>query len=110
MAGEDDVIRGPAGEGRVAAVAQDDIADAATAVLLDPGAHAGATYSLTGPRALSMNDVAGTLTAELGRPVSYQNETIEEAYASRAGYGAPGGRSTPGCPPTPPSPTAKSPT
>ncbi|MFD2080015.1 Uncharacterized conserved protein YbjT, contains NAD(P)-binding and DUF2867 domains [Actinopolymorpha cephalotaxi] len=89
MVGDDDVIRGPAGEGRVAAVAQDDIADAASAVLLDPGAHVGATYSLTGPRALSMDDVARTMTAELGRPVRYRNETIEEAYASRAGYGAP---------------------
>lgn len=89
MVGEDDVIRGPAGEGRVAAVAQDDIADAATAVLLDPGAHVGATYSLTGPRALSLDDVAATLSTELGRPVRYQNETLEEAYASRANYGAP---------------------
>ena len=33
-------IRGPAGDGRVAAVATDDVADAAAAVLLDPGAHA----------------------------------------------------------------------
>ena len=36
LVGEDGVIRGPAGQGRVAAVAQDDIADAATAVLRDP--------------------------------------------------------------------------
>ena len=89
LVGEDGVIRGPADNGRVAAVAQDDIADAATAVLLDPGAHAGVTYSLTGPQALTLDDVAAILTAELGKPVSYQPETIEEAYASRAGYGAP---------------------
>ena len=36
MTGADGVIRGPAGDGRVAAVAQDDIADAAVAVLRDP--------------------------------------------------------------------------
>ncbi len=89
MVGEDGVIRGPAGGGRVAAVAQDDIADAATAVLLAPEAHVGATYSLTGPQALSLDDVAAVLTAELGRPVRYQDETIEEAYASRAAFGAP---------------------
>ena len=41
LAGDDGVIRGPAGDGRVAAVAQDDIAAAATAVLLDPGAARG---------------------------------------------------------------------
>lgn len=72
-----------------AAVTQGDIADAAAAVLLDPAPQAGATYSLTGPEALSLDDVAAVLTAELGRPVTYQRETIDEAYASRAGYGAP---------------------
>ncbi|MBB3675038.1 SDR family oxidoreductase [Modestobacter versicolor] len=89
LTGEDGVIRGPAGEGRVAAVAQDDIADAAAAVLLDPAAHAGATYDLTGPEALTLGEVAETITAVTGRPVRYVPETVEEAYASRASYGAP---------------------
>jgi NAD(P)H dehydrogenase (quinone) len=90
LTGEDGVIRGPAGDGRVAAVAQDDIADAAVAVLREPAAHVGATYDLTGPEALTLTQVAETLTAVTGRPVSYHPETIEEAYASRASYGAPG--------------------
>lgn len=89
LVGPDGVIRGPAGDGRVAAVTLDDIADAATAVLLNPSAHAGATYSLTGPEALSLAEVAALLSAAQHRPVSYHNETLAEAYASRAGYGAP---------------------
>jgi NAD(P)H dehydrogenase (quinone) len=89
LVGADGVIRGPAGDGRVAVVAQDDIADAAVAVLQDPAAHAGRTYDLTGPEALTLTDVAATLTAVTGRPVSYSPETVEEAYASRASYGAP---------------------
>jgi uncharacterized protein YbjT (DUF2867 family) len=89
MVGEDGVIRGPAAQGRVAAVAQDDIADAAVAVLLDPEAHAGATYSLTGPEALTLDEVAAVLTEAQGRPVAYQPETVPEAYASRAVYAAP---------------------
>jgi NAD(P)H dehydrogenase (quinone) len=89
LAGEDGVIRGPAGDGRVAAVAQDDIAAAATSVLLDPGAHEGRTYSLTGPEALTLSEAAATMTETLGRPFSFQDETLEEAYASRASYGAP---------------------
>ncbi len=52
MVGEDGVLRGPAGDGRVAAVATDDVAAAAVAVLRDPAAHAGRTYELTGPQAL----------------------------------------------------------
>jgi NAD(P)H dehydrogenase (quinone) len=89
LTGEDGVIRGPAGDGRVAAVAQDDIADAAVAVLRDPAAHAGASYDLTGPEALTLTEVAATITAVTGRPVSYTAETLEEAYASRVSYGAP---------------------
>jgi len=89
LAGEDGVIRGPAGDGRVAVVAQDDIADAAAAVLLDPAGHAGRAYTLTGPAALSLHEVAAVLTAEFGRPVVYRPETVEQAYASRARFGAP---------------------
>jgi NAD(P)H dehydrogenase (quinone) len=89
LVGEDGVIRGPAGQGRVAAVAQDDVADAATVVLLDPASHAGSTYSLTGPESLTLDEVATTVSAELGRPTRYDDETLEEAYASRASYGAP---------------------
>ncbi|BCY06914.1 SDR family oxidoreductase [Actinoplanes sp. L3-i22] len=83
LAGEDRVIRGPAGDGRVAAVAQDDIADAAVAVLRDPGAHAGRTYDLTGPEALTLAEIAGLIGAR------YHAETVDEAYASRASYHAP---------------------
>jgi len=86
---DDGVIRGPAGDGRVAVVAQNDIADAATAVLRNPAPHAGRTYDLTGPEALSLSEIATILTAVTGRHVSYVPETVEEAYASRATYGAP---------------------
>jgi uncharacterized protein YbjT (DUF2867 family) len=89
MVGEDGVIRGPAADGRVAAVAQDDIADAAAAVLRSPAEHAGATYSLTGPEALTLDEVARILTTTTGRSISYHAETVPEAYASRAVYAAP---------------------
>ncbi|OJF13053.1 NAD(P)H-binding protein [Couchioplanes caeruleus] len=89
LAGDDRVIRGPGGDGRAAVVAQDDIADAIVAVLRDPGPHAGHTYDLTGPQALTFAEMAAALTAATGREVRYHDETREEAYASRAAYGAP---------------------
>jgi uncharacterized protein YbjT (DUF2867 family) len=77
-------IRGPAGEGRVAAVARADVADVAATVLRDPAGHVGATYPLTGPEALTMAEVAARAGAVLGRELRFENETVEEAYASRA--------------------------
>jgi uncharacterized protein YbjT (DUF2867 family) len=89
FAGDDRVLRGPAGDGRVAAVSLDDIAASLHAVLLDPGAHTGATYSLTGPEALSLREAAAIMTRETGEEHRYVDETLEEAHASRATYGAP---------------------
>jgi NAD(P)H dehydrogenase (quinone) len=89
LTGEDGVIRGPAGDGVMAAVAREDIARCAVAVLRDPAVHAGFTYNLTGPEDISLGQAAEVLTAATGRTVTFHNETVEEAYASRAHYGAP---------------------
>lgn len=89
MAGADGVIRGPAGDGRVGAVAHEDIADVAAAVLLgDDTEHAGVTYDITGPEAFTLADAARELSRVAGREITYVPETREEAFASRAGYGA----------------------
>ncbi|MBA2955632.1 NAD(P)H-binding protein [Nocardioides sp. MAH-18] len=83
FADERGVIRGPAGDGRVAAVARADVAEAAVAVLRAPAAHAGATYTLTGPEALTMSEAAERLGLE------FEDETEEAAYAwRRERYGA----------------------
>jgi uncharacterized protein YbjT (DUF2867 family) len=89
MIGEDGVIRGPAGDGVVSAVAQADIAEVAAAVLRSPDDHAGRTLDLTGPEDLGLAEVAAIVGRATGRRVTYHPETVEEAYASRAAYGAP---------------------
>ncbi|MDN5795329.1 MAG: SDR family oxidoreductase [Intrasporangium sp.] len=89
MMGEDRVIRGPAGDGRAAVVSHDDIARVAATVLLAPDEHRGRAYDLTGPEALSFADMARIISEVTGVPASFHDETIEEAYASRATYGAP---------------------
>lgn len=83
---EDGVIRGPAGDGRVACVARHDVADVAVAVLTGSG-HEGKTYDLTGPVAMTFTEIAAELTRLTGRPVRFENETLDEARASRAGFG-----------------------
>ncbi|MFC9790432.1 NAD(P)H-binding protein [Rhodococcus sp. NPDC127528] len=88
MVGRDGVIRGPAGEGRAAMVARADVVAVAAAVVGSPD-HDGETLELTGPAALSLHEVAAALTSASGRTVTYRPETLDEAYASRASYGAP---------------------
>jgi uncharacterized protein YbjT (DUF2867 family) len=89
LAGEDGVIRGPAGDGLVSAVSREDVARSAVTILRDPALHVGTTYNLTGPEEISLGTAAEVLTAHTGRTVTYHPETVEEAYASRAAYGAP---------------------
>jgi len=89
LVGADGNIRGPAADGRAAVVAQADVADVAVVVLGSDDAYGGQTLNLTGPTALTMYEIASALSDHLGRTVAYVPETIEEAYASRAVYGAP---------------------
>lgn len=85
----DGVIRGPAGTGKFAPVAHADIAAVAAAVLADRTLLAGETRDVTGPEAFTLEEAARLLTERTGRDISYVPETREEAFASRAHYGAP---------------------
>ena len=79
----DGVITAPSGGGAEAFVDAEDIAAVAAETLLDPGAHAGARYTLTGPQALTFREVADSITAVAGRPVFY-HDIDQEAWISGA--------------------------
>ena len=89
LVGDDAVIRGPAGDGCAAFVARADVARTAASILVDSSDHVGRTYHLTGPEALTLDAVAATLSRVSGRSVTFHEETVQEAYRSRSGYGAP---------------------
>ncbi|WP_197523444.1 NAD(P)H-binding protein [Actinokineospora pegani] len=61
-------LRLPAGDGAAPFVDADDIAEVAAAVLTGDG-HAGRTYELTGPRALTLAEVAGHFPGARYTPV-----------------------------------------
>ncbi|WP_394248859.1 SDR family oxidoreductase [Arthrobacter pityocampae] len=86
---EDGVIRGPAGDGRLSAVAQSDVARSAAAILRAPADHEGAAYRLTGPEAFTLAEAAATISAVTPAAVRFEDQTYEEALASRAHHGAP---------------------
>jgi NAD(P)H dehydrogenase (quinone) len=82
------VIRGPADEGRVAAVSRDDIADVAVAVLAGEG-HDGQSYDITGIEAFTLTEAAAELSRVTGRHIAFEEETLEEARESRRPSGEP---------------------
>jgi uncharacterized protein YbjT (DUF2867 family) len=61
----------PLGDAKLPMVDVRDIAVVAARVLVDPAPHAGKTYTLTGPKAIGMQEVADALGAALGRAVKY---------------------------------------
>lgn len=77
-----DVIRAPAGDGRVAWVARNDVADVAVAVLTGIG-HEGRTYDVTGPEALTMAQTAEKLSAAKGRKITYEAQSPHDARTHR---------------------------
>lgn len=89
FADDEGVIRGPAGDGRVAAVSQRDVGAVIAHLVQDPHSHLSRTYNLTGPEGLTLADVCSIMTRITGRPHRFVDETIDEARASRAHYGAP---------------------
>jgi NAD(P)H dehydrogenase (quinone) len=86
FAGPDGVIRGPAGAGRFAAVSRNDAADVGVE-LLTKGTNG--TFDVTGRELLTLTEVAAKLSTLTGRAFRFENETLEEAYRSRAKFGAP---------------------
>jgi NAD(P)H dehydrogenase (quinone) len=81
-------IKGPAGDGRVAAILRDDVAAAAVAVLTSDG-HDDRIYDLTGPESFSLAEAAELMSRASGKPIRFVDQSDEEAFLSRAGYGAP---------------------
>lgn len=68
----------PYGDGKHAPVAAEDIARVVVGILEDPAPHVGQRYVLTGPRDLSMPQVAEVLARELGRPIEYVNPPVDQ--------------------------------
>ncbi len=82
----DDISRGdlfiPAGRGRTTFLDARDAAAVAARILSDPGGHLNTVYELTGPAALTMDDVAAELSEALGYPVRYTDPGLI-AFARR---------------------------
>lgn len=79
------IIHGPGGNGKLAPVARTDVA-AVAAELLMSDSDKTQRLDVTGPELIDLHEIAQMLTEITGDPVRYEEETIEEAYRSRAHF------------------------
>lgn len=77
-----------AGDARLSMVDTRDVAAVAAVALTSPG-HEGTTYDVTGPEAISYEDVAGKLSAALGRKVTYIDAPDDAVRGALDGFGMP---------------------
>ncbi|WP_199572423.1 NAD(P)H-binding protein [Streptomyces murinus] len=68
-------------------VAVADIAAAAAGLLLDRSWTGTGSVPVLGPQDLSPNDLARIMTEQLGRPVRYERQPLDELFATLVGYG-----------------------
>jgi uncharacterized protein YbjT (DUF2867 family) len=78
---------GSAGEGKNALVDVRDIASVAATVINEGAKHAGKTYVVTGPEALSGSNSAKTLSEKLGATIKYVDLPAEDLGKAYKSYG-----------------------
>src|SRR5271167_554846 len=82
---------GTAGAGRVALIDSRDVAEVSAVILTEgPQRHAGKIYDISGPAAVTMDEVAGYLSAALGAVVEYHARTEAQQRAVLESAGLPG--------------------
>jgi len=77
---EDGIIDLPYDEGRHAPIAAEDQARLIAAILAEPTAHLGKTYTLHGPTELGQAGIAAAVSEVLGRKISYRPLTIPQYH------------------------------
>jgi uncharacterized protein YbjT (DUF2867 family) len=88
MIKSEQALYAPMQDGRIGLVDVRDIAAVAACVLTQDG-HAGQTYEITGPQALSFSEVAEKLSTALGHEITYTPVPPETARVGMTGYGMP---------------------
>lgn len=74
------------GEGRLGMIDTRDISECVAKILTSSG-HDNKVYTLTGPRSITVHEVAAALTKSLGKPVKYMPVPVEGAVAAMAQMG-----------------------
>ena len=82
-------VYGPVLDARWSIIDARDVAAVAAAVLQDTGTHRGQVYSVTGPEASSPREQIAFLSELLGREITAQEVSIDQAKTSMVSFGVP---------------------
>jgi len=85
----DGALYAPRGDGATAVIDVRDIADVAVEVLTHPAAHAGQSYTLTGPENLTDAQMVSAIARQIGRDVRYVDVPEAAAVDSLTRMGSP---------------------
>jgi uncharacterized protein YbjT (DUF2867 family) len=85
----DGALYAPRGDGATAVIDVRDIADVAVEVLAHPAAHAGQSYTLTGPENLTDAQMVSAIARQIGRDVRYVDVPEAAAVDSLTRMGSP---------------------
>ncbi len=77
------------GDGRIATIARDDCARAIAAALASPTTPGDATYTLTGPAAITTDEIAAIAAEVAGKPLKVVRVSDEQLAAGLKGAGIP---------------------
>jgi len=77
------------GQGAVGTIDVRDIAESAAAVLVDPQAHAGKVYTLTGAEALTTGEQVAAIAEAVGKPIRYVDVPESAVEQALQAMGAP---------------------
>lgn len=75
------------GDGRVGFIDARDIAELAARVLSGPAEHANRTYTITGPRSVSIAEAASLMSGGLDRPITAREIPTDAVVGSMSGAG-----------------------
>lgn len=75
----------PIGSGKFAPIDADDVGEAVCAILKNPSAHAGKVYNLTGPKAMTAEDIAQVFSKVTGKTIKATDDaTTAKAHLKQS--------------------------
>jgi NAD(P)H dehydrogenase (quinone) len=82
-------LTGPLGDGRLAAVAREDLADVAAKIVADPASHHGKVYELVGTHAIGGADIARAVAEATGKDTAYEPGSLTQLRTALTIAGVP---------------------